>query len=48
MSGEQWLFFIYETTQNGGLVSANTDKYSIGLNFENLALILGLLQDWVS
>ncbi|KIM72900.1 hypothetical protein PILCRDRAFT_93275 [Piloderma croceum F 1598] len=44
-SGEQWLFFIYETTENAGLVSASTDEYSIGLNFENLALILGLLQD---
>jgi hypothetical protein len=47
-SGEQWLFFIYETTENAGLVSASTDEYSIGLNFENLTLILGLLQDCVS
>jgi len=47
-SGEQWLFFIYETTEEGGLVSASTDEYSIGSNFENLALILGLLQDWIN
>jgi hypothetical protein len=47
-SGEQWLFFIYGTTENGGLVSVSTDEYSIGSNFENLALVLGLLQDWVS
>jgi len=46
-SGEQWLFFIYETTESGGLVSASTDEYSIGSNFENLALVLGLLQDWI-
>jgi len=47
-SGEQWLFFIYETTDNGDLVSASIDEYSIGSNFENLALILGLLQDWIN
>jgi hypothetical protein len=47
-SGEQWLFFIYETTYNGGLVSTSTDEYYIVSKFENLALILGLLQGWVS
>ena len=39
---------ILHPTENGGLVSASTDEYSIGSNFDNLALILGILQDWVS
>lgn len=47
-SGEQWLFFIYEATEIGGFVSASIDEYTIGPNFENLALILGLLQDWIN
>jgi len=47
-SGEQWLFFIYEATKNGGLVSVSTEEYSVGSNFESLALILGLLQDWIN
>jgi hypothetical protein len=47
-SGEQWLFFIYEVKGHGGLVSISTEEYNIGSNFEHLALILGLLYDWVS
>ena len=46
-SGEQWMFFIYEKRDNDkGHISASVE-YSIGPQCEGLALILGLLHDWV-
>jgi hypothetical protein len=45
-SGEQWVFFIYEVKEVGGLISCSSE-YSIGRQFQNLPLILGILRDWV-
>jgi len=45
-SGEQWVFFIYEAKEFGGLVSCSSE-YSIGQQFQDLPLILGILRDWV-
>ncbi|KIM71928.1 hypothetical protein PILCRDRAFT_747605 [Piloderma croceum F 1598] len=45
-SGEQWVFFIYEAKEVGGLVSCSSE-YSIGQHFQDLPLILGILRDWV-
>jgi len=47
-SGEQWIFFVYRMTDDGGggFVSSSP-QYSVGTQFEGLPLILGLLHDWV-
>jgi hypothetical protein len=47
-SGEQWIFFLYNSADNGGGHVSCSEEYSIGSQFEGLPLILGLLHDWVS
>jgi len=46
-SGEQWMFFVYATNENGGGRVACSDEFSLGEQLEGLPLILGLLTDWV-
>jgi len=46
-SGEQWIFFVYATNENGGGHVACSDEFSLGEQLEGLPLILGLLTDWV-
>ena len=45
MSGKQWIFFVYQVTDNGGLV-CSSEESAIGPRFDNLLLNIGLL-DWV-
>jgi hypothetical protein len=46
-SGEQWVFFIYEKQDDDKGHVASSNELHIGPKFEGLALILGLLYDWV-
>jgi len=46
-SGEQWIFFVYATNENGGGHVACSDEFSLGEQLEGLPLILGLLTGWV-
>lgn len=46
-SGEQWVFFVYEKRDDDKGHVSSSNEYAIGPQFEGLALILGLLHDWV-
>jgi len=47
-SGEQWLFFVYRMTMDGGRTVSYTTQFELGSNLEGLLLILGILRDWVN
>ncbi|KAG1762361.1 hypothetical protein EDD22DRAFT_953198 [Suillus occidentalis] len=44
-SGEQWVFFVYERHTDGTGRVLCSPQYTLGQNFEGLALVFGLLRD---
>ncbi|GLB38677.1 hypothetical protein LshimejAT787_0505420 [Lyophyllum shimeji] len=47
-TGHEWLFFIYNRHQNGhGGAVSRLPSLRLGDDLENLALILGLLREWI-
>ncbi|THH16065.1 hypothetical protein EW146_g4526 [Bondarzewia mesenterica] len=47
-SGEQWVFFVYERMSDGRGLVRSSPEFALDSELEGLALIVGLLQDWVN
>ncbi|KIJ15636.1 hypothetical protein PAXINDRAFT_169073 [Paxillus involutus ATCC 200175] len=45
-TGEKWMFFVYEHRDNGGEIRLS-DTFELESDLHGLALVLGLLQDWL-
>ncbi|KIL64141.1 hypothetical protein M378DRAFT_637639 [Amanita muscaria Koide BX008] len=46
--GEEWIFFLYETTGDGRGAVRSSPEFNLRPQLEGLALVVGILEDWIN